>query len=90
MSVGLLPPQEAPKFFDIRHWMQIDGESCCSRGLYEPEDQVLALDQVFNEDTIATKLSRKNGSVGSKNQSVRFWCKSFLIKRRKKCARMIL
>ena len=51
-------------------------------------DEVLASDQVFNEDTIATKLSRKNGSVGSKNQSVRFWCKRFFNQKKKEmCTR---
>ena len=62
----------------------LQGRVCCPHGLYGPADR--CLNPVFKEGSIATKLSRKNGSVGSKNQSVRFWCKSFLIKRRKKCA----
>ena len=47
--------------------------------------QVLASDLVFKGNSIATKLSRKNGSVGSKNLSVRL--KVFNQKKKEMCTR---
>jgi hypothetical protein len=49
------------------------------------------LDQVFNEDKIATKIVAEEWVCRLKEPvSKKFWCKSFLIKRRKKCAREVL
>jgi hypothetical protein len=75
----------------FRRRLRVDEKSTfkLSARLVRARGQVL--DQVFNEDKIATKIVAEEW-VGQLKEPVskKFWCKSLLIKRRKKCAREVL